>query len=59
MKELRINPFVVEDLKTIKNFIAEDNVNKASEVIQNIYSQFEKIQQFPYIGADLSKRVLF
>ena len=59
MKELRINPFGVEDLKTIKNFIAEDNVNKASEVIQNIYSQFEKIQQFPYIGADLSKRVSF
>ena len=33
MKELRINPFVVEDLKTIKNFIAEDNVNKELEVI--------------------------
>ena len=56
MVRLRINPVVAEDLKAIKNFIAED---KASETVQEIYKQFENIQQFPYIGADLSKRVSF
>ena len=57
--KLRVNPVVVKDLKTIKSFIAEDNVDKALETVQGIYKQFENIQQFPYIGADLSKRVSF
>lgn len=52
MMELRINPLVAKDLKSIKDFIAEDNVNKALETVQEIYRQFENIQQFPYIGAD-------
>ena len=59
MMKLRINPVVAEDLKTIKEFIAEDNADKALETIQGIYSQFESIQQFPYIGADLSKRIRY
>ena len=59
MMELRINPLVAKDLKSIKDFIAEDNVNKALETVQEIYRQFENIQQFPYIGVDLSKRVSF
>lgn len=41
--KLRINPLVAEDLKTI----------------QEIYTRIENIQQFPYMGADLSKRVSF
>ena len=57
--ELRVNPVVAEDLKSIKEFIAEDNVDKALETVQGIYKQFENIQQFPYIGADLSKRMSF
>ena len=59
MMKLRINPVVAEDLKTIKKFIAEDNADKALETVQEIYREFENIQQFPYIGADLSKRVSF
>lgn len=59
MMKLRLNPVVAEDLKTIKNFIVEDNADKALEMVQEIYRQFENIQQFPYIGADLSKRVSF
>lgn len=39
MMKLRINPVVAEDLKTIKNFIAEDNDDKASETTQGIYRQ--------------------
>ena len=59
MMKLRINPLVAVDLKVIKDFIAEDNEDKALETVQEIYRQFENIQQFPYIGADLSKRVRF
>ena len=59
MMRLRINPVVVEDLKTIKNFIAEDNDDKVLATVQEIYRQFENIQQFPYIGTDLFKRVSF
>ena len=59
MMKLRINPVVAEDLKTIKNFIVEDNADTALETVQEIYRQFENIQQFPYIGTDLFKRVSF
>ncbi len=59
MVKLRINPVVTQDLKAIKNFIAEDNADKALETVQKIYRQFENIQQFPYIGVDLSKCVSF
>ena len=59
MMKLRINPLVAKDLKSIKEFIAEDNADKALETVQEIYRQVENIQQFPYIGADLSKHVSF
>lgn len=59
MMKLRINFLVAKDLKSIKDFVAEDNADKALETVQKIYRQFENIQQFPYIGADLSKRVRF
>ena len=59
MMKLRINPVVVADLREIRNFIAEDNVEKATETIDKIYGKFENIQLFPGMGADLSKRVSF
>jgi len=59
MMKLRINPLVAVDLKNIKEHIAEDNANAALEIVQSIYSQFENVQRFPNIGADLSKRVSF
>ena len=43
MMKLRINPLVAKDLKSIKDYIAEDNADKALETIQEIYSQFENI----------------
>lgn len=57
--KLRINPLVVKDLKEIRDFIADDNPDKAAETIDNIYKTFENVQQFPSLGADLSKRVSF
>lgn len=59
MMKLRINPLVVSDLKDIRNYIAEDNVEKATETIEKIYGKFENIQLFPGMGTDLSKRVKF
>ena len=59
MMKLRINPLVVTDLKDIRDFIAEDNAEKAMESVNEIYGKFENIQLFPGIGADLSKRVNF
>ena len=59
MMKLRINPVVAEDLKNIKEYIAEDNEEMAVKTIQEIYAQIENIQQFPYMGADLAKRVSF
>ncbi len=36
MMKLRINPVVAEDLKVIKEFIAEDNENMATKTIQEM-----------------------
>ena len=46
MMKLRINPLVVTDLKDIRSFIAEDNVEKAVETVDEIYGKFENIQLF-------------
>ena len=46
--KLRINPIVAEDLKNIKEYIAEENEEMAVKTIQEIYAWIENIQQFPY-----------
>lgn len=59
MMKLRINPIVAEDLKNIKEYIAEDNEEIVVKNIQEIYIRIENVQQFPYMGDDLAKRVSF
>lgn len=59
MMKLRINPLVAEDLKSIKEFIAEDNPEMARKTVRKIYDLFENIQQFPGLGSNLQKRVSF
>ena len=59
MMKLRINPIVAEDLRGIKEFIAEDNEEMAIKTVEGIYKQFEMLQLFPYMGTDLSKKVSF
>lgn len=44
MMKLRINPIVAEDLKIIKEYIAEDNEEMAVNTIQEIYARIENIQ---------------
>lgn len=56
---LSINPLVVADLKAIKDYIAEDNTEAARKTVGEIFKNFENLQQFPTMGADLSKRVSF
>lgn len=57
--KLRINPLIVADLKVIKDYIAEENAEAARKTVDEIYKSFEHLQQFPMLGADLSKRVSF
>ena len=52
--KLRINPLAVADLKAI-----EDNAEAARKTVDEIYKSFENLQQFPTMGADLSKLVSF
>lgn len=59
MLKLRINPIVAKDLKSIRDYIAEDNEEYAVKTIREIYGKFENLQMFPGIGSDLSKRVSF
>lgn len=59
MLKLRINPIVAKDLKSIRDFIAEDSEEYAAKTINEIYGKFEDLQMFPGMGADLSKRVSF
>ncbi len=59
MLKLRINPMVAEDLKGIREYIAEDNEEYATRTIEKIYGKFENLQLFPGMGSDLSKRVSF
>ena len=59
MLKLRINPIVAKDLKSIRDYIAEDSEEYAAKTIKEIYGKFENLQMFPGIGSDLSKRVSF
>lgn len=57
--KLRINPLVISDLKEIRESISEDSPQNAEKVVEELYETFENIQEFPYIGVSLSKRVSF
>ena len=59
MLKLRINPLVVEDLRNIRDYIAEDNEKYAAKTIEERYGKFENLQLFPEMGTNLSKRVRF
>ena len=47
MLKLRINPIVAKDLKSIRDYIAEDNEENAAKTIKEIYGKFENLQMFP------------
>ena len=59
MLKLRINPVVANDLKNIRDHIAEDSEQYAAKTIKELCAKFENLQMFPGMGSDLSKRVSF
>lgn len=59
MLKLRINLLAAADLREIRDYIAEDNMEDAARTIREVYGKLENIQMFPEIGADLFKRVSF
>lgn len=50
---------VADDLKGIRDYIAEDNAAFADETMNDIYGKFEQIQMCPGMESELSKRVSF
>lgn len=46
MMKLRINPIVAEDLKNIREYIAEDNEEMAVKTIQEIYARMKIYSNF-------------
>ena len=52
MKDFMLNILSVSDLRNY-------NEELAVKTIQEIYARIENIQQLPYMGADLTKRVSF
>jgi len=59
MPKLRINPLATEDLIEIKNYIAKEleNPTAAINVVRKIIDSYEKLKEFPMMGADLSVKV--
>ena len=49
MLKLRINPLVAADLKEIRDYIAEDNADKALETVQEIYRVVNRYQNITRI----------
>ena len=59
MLQLRITPVAINDMQTIREFIAEDNAVKAKETIERLFDKFELLIEFPDLGASLENRVSF
>ena len=57
MMKLRINPIVADDLKNIKEYIAEDNEEMAVKTIQEIYSNF-RIWELILLRGSASGRII-
>ncbi len=46
-------------LQEAEEAVADDNAEAARKTVDEIYKSFEDLQEFPAMGADLSKRVSF
>ncbi len=59
MHKIRLNPLALKDLKAIKQYISIEleNPTSAKKVINEIISTYEKLQEFPLIGTDLSSKI--
>ena len=59
MAKLRINPLATEDLIKIKDYITKEleNPTAAIKVVRKIIERYEKLKEFPMMGAELSAKV--
>jgi len=59
MLKLRINPLATEDLIEIRDYITKEleNPTAAIKVVRKIIESYEKLKEFPMMGADLSAKV--
>jgi plasmid stabilization system protein ParE len=63
MSSYELSPLAIEDLLQIQEFIARENTNAADQLVEQFFSAFEHLAQWPRSGhtrADLTPRdVLF
>ena len=57
MKKIKINPRVIDDLLSIKNYIARESIKQAELVIKAIIKDIYSLREFPEIGNKLSNKI--
>jgi len=55
--KIRINPLAANDLKEIKNYIAEDSIEASIKAIKEIIDKIEKLVDFPEMGTMLMYKI--
>lgn len=55
--KIKINPLVTEDLKGIKNYISEDNLDVAIKTVKEIIEKIDSLAQFPEMGKLLTYKI--
>ena len=55
--QIRINPIASEDIKNIKEYIAEDNLDAAIKVVKDIVEKIESLSEFPEMGKMLMYKI--
>jgi plasmid stabilization system protein ParE len=59
MAEYIVSPQAVEDLQAIWNHIANDSIDAANQVVDNLFAAFQQLADWPELGhprQDLTKR---
>lgn len=55
--KIKINPIAADDLKEIKDYIAEESIDMAVKVVKEILEKIEGLSVFPEMGISLQKKI--
>lgn len=55
--KIRINPLASEDIKNIKEYIAEDSLDNATKVVKDLIEKIEQLGEFPEMGKMLMYKI--
>lgn len=55
--KIRINPVATADIQEIKSYIAEDNIDAATKVVNEIIGKIESLAEFPEVGTMLMYKI--